>query len=115
MNTPMQLAMPAWLAGRARIQDEIRGRARANLSALTSAAADESAGLTLLRADAGWSAVLRLAGCGGERECAVRLVRERGVVVHPGSFYGMGEANRVIVSLIGPEEEFKEATNRMVR
>jgi hypothetical protein len=36
------------------------------------------------------------------------LVRERGVVVHPGGFYGMAERNRVVASLIGPPEEFEQ-------
>jgi hypothetical protein len=29
------------------------------------------------------------------------------VLVHPGWFYGMGERNRVVVSLIGPAAEFE--------
>ena len=51
--------------------------------------------------------VLGLPGCVGEAECAERLARERGVIVHPGSFYGMGEAGRVVVSLIGPAADFE--------
>jgi hypothetical protein len=45
----------------------------------------------------------------GEKDCAERLVRERGVVVQPGWFYGMGmaAANRVVVSLIGVPEELE--------
>ena len=35
------------------------------------------------------------------------LVRDAGVIVHPGSFYGMAGKNRVVVSLIGPEERFR--------
>jgi aspartate/methionine/tyrosine aminotransferase len=34
------------------------------------------------------------------------LLMQRGVAVHPGSFYGFGESNRVVVSLLGPEAEF---------
>jgi len=51
--------------------------------------------------------VVGLPGCVGEVDCAERLVRERGVVVHPGAFYGMAEKNRVVVSLIGPMAEFE--------
>ena len=46
--------------------------------------------------------------CVGEVGCAERLVRERGVLVHPGRFYGMAESNRVVVSLIGPAADFEE-------
>jgi alanine-synthesizing transaminase len=106
MNAPVQLALPTWLAGRSQIQAQILERARANLATLTRLAAAEPGCLNLLEVDAGWSAVLGLAGCVGEPECAERLVRERGVIVHPGSFYAMPEPNRVIVSLIGSTEEF---------
>ncbi len=33
-------------------------------------------------------------------------MRETDVVVHPGAFYGIGEAGRVVVSLIGAHAEF---------
>jgi aspartate/methionine/tyrosine aminotransferase len=71
--------------------------------------------LQVLRVDAGWSAVLSLAGCVGERECAERLVCERVVVVHPGEFYGMAEAQRVVVSLIVPSAELEEGMRAAIR
>src|SRR6266702_417570 len=107
MNAPVQLALPKWLAGREGIQGQILERARGNL-AMVKRIAEESPGqLQLLDVDAGWSAVLSLPGCGGELDCAERLVRERGVVVHPGAFYGMRERNRVVVSLIGIAADFE--------
>jgi len=36
-----------------------------------------------------------------------------GVVVHPGSFYGIGEAGRVVVSLLGPVGEFADGMERV--
>jgi len=41
-----------------------------------------------------------------EPDCAEHLVRERGVIVHPGSFYGMAESSRIVVSLIVPSDDF---------
>jgi hypothetical protein len=35
------------------------------------------------------------------------------VVLHPGSFYGMPEAERVVVSLITPSAVFSEGIRRM--
>jgi len=55
-----------------------------------------------------------LPGCVGEVVCAERLLRERGVLVHPGEFYGMGEAGRVVVSLIGRSEEFGAGIRRAI-
>jgi len=112
MNAPVQLAMASWLAGRAGIQAQIRERARGNLAVLRRIATESPGRLQVLEADAGWSAVLGLPGCVGETDCAERLARERGVIVHPGSFYGMGEAGRVVVSLIGSAGEFEESIQR---
>jgi len=106
MNAPVQLALPFWLAARHSIQTQILERARANLAVLTRLSIADPGRLNLLEVDAGWSAVLALPGCVGEPDCAERLVRERGVVVHPGSFYGMSEPNRVVISLIGSTESF---------
>jgi alanine-synthesizing transaminase len=56
----------------------------------------------MLRVEAGWSAVIRLprVGVGAEE------LLGGGVVVHPGSFYGMAEPERIVVSLIVPADEF---------
>ena len=108
MNAPVQLALPGWLAGAGGIQAQILKRARGNLAILRRVAEDTPGRLQVLEVDAGWSGVLGLPECVGEVDCAERLVRERGVVVHPGGFYGMAERNRVIVSLVGPPEEFEQ-------
>ena len=108
MNAPVQLAMPRWLEGAGVIQTQIRERARENFAALQRLAQENPERLQMLDADAGWSAVVALRGWSREDDLAELLVRERGVVVHPGGFYGMAEKNRVVVSLIGPEAEFVE-------
>ncbi len=114
MNAPVQLAMASWLAGRAAIQGQILERARGNLAALRRIAAEWPERLQLLEVDAGWSAVVGLPDCVGEAECAERLARERGVIVHPGSFYGMGVGKLVVVSLIGPAGELAESIWRAI-
>jgi alanine-synthesizing transaminase len=105
VNTPVQLALPSWLASRPAIQAQILERIRANFAAVVALADAQPDRLSVLECDAGWSAVLALPGCVGEADCAERLVRERGVIVHPGSFYGMAEAQRVVISLIAPVED----------
>jgi alanine-synthesizing transaminase len=102
MNAPVQLALPGWMSRRVGIQEQILERVRRNL------AVAKAAGLEVLVVEAGWSAILRLPLRRGTGGVAERLVREAGVVVHPGSFYGMAEDGRVVVSLIGPEAEFAE-------
>jgi alanine-synthesizing transaminase len=107
MNAPVQMALPGWLAGRKGVQGQILARVRGNL------AVAQRSGVEVLRVDAGWSAILRLPQI-GEEDVAGMLLRGAGVVVHPGSFYGIAESGRVVVSLLGVEEEFAEGLERIV-
>jgi alanine-synthesizing transaminase len=97
MNAPVQLALPVWLEGRRGIQGQILDRVRGNLRLA------EACGVEVLQVEAGWSAILRLPRGG---DVAGELLREVGLVVHPGSFYGIAERGRVVVSLIGAAGEF---------
>ncbi len=99
MSAPVQLALPFWLAAREKLRGQIAERVRRNVAAIV------ECGVEMLRADAGWSAVLRLPQRSGEA-VEMELLR-RGVVVHPGEFYGIAERGRVVVSLIVPVEEFR--------
>jgi aspartate/methionine/tyrosine aminotransferase len=114
MNAPVQLAMPSWLAGRGAIQAQILERTRANLAFLRRTAAEVPGQLQVLEVEAGWSAVLSLPTCTGETDCTERLVRERGVVVHPGRLYGMAQETRVVVSLIGSAAAFEVGIRRAI-
>jgi alanine-synthesizing transaminase len=107
MNTPVQLALPKWLAGRQGIQELIRARVRRNL------AAAQTAGLEVLEVEGGWSAIVRLEQRGGGKNLAVELLQMTGVVVHPGAFYGIAAGGNVVVSLIVPEGEFADGVQRL--
>jgi aspartate/methionine/tyrosine aminotransferase len=105
MNAPAQLALPRWLEGRSQIQRQILERAIANLDEI------KKADLGLLQTHAGWSAVIRLpkVGIGAEN-----LFEREGVVVHPGSFYGISGDETIVVSLIGPQKDFVRGINKIV-
>jgi alanine-synthesizing transaminase len=107
MNAPVQQALPVWLEGRLGIQRQIRERVRENLRTAM------GGGIDVLKVEAGWSAILRLPGDGDD--LAGMLLREAGVVVHPGSFYGIGEPGRVVVSLLGPTEKFAQGIGGIKR
>ena len=107
MNAPVQGALPRWLAGRKAIQGQILERLRQNLGAA------QGSGVEVLQVEGGWSAILRLPQM-GEDDLAETLLREVGVLVHPGSFYGIPELGRVVISLLVPEAEFREGLERVV-
>jgi len=109
MSAPVQLALPGWLAGRQGLQRQILERVRGNLKVAV------DSGVEVLRVEAGWSAILRLPQRSGGGDVAEELLRAADVVVHPGEFYRIAEAGRVVVSLIGALEEFVEGMQRIVR
>jgi alanine-synthesizing transaminase len=104
---PVQQALPALLAGRARFQGAVRARVARNRGALATALASlpEAA---LLPADAGWSAVLQLPPGRSDEEWALALL-EHDVIVHPGYFYGFDAPGRLVVSLLPPPATFDAA------
>ncbi len=106
MNTPAELALPSWMAGRHTLQEEIRERTRENLAAL------RAAGMTVLAVDAGWTAVLRLPQQHGTSGVAEQLL-ERDVVVQDGELYGFGERARVVVSLLTLRDVFQSGALRI--
>jgi alanine-synthesizing transaminase len=109
MNAPAQQALPVWLEGRLGIQRQIMERVRGNLRMAV------GGGIDVLKVEAGWSAILRLPQVGVAGDSAGVLLREAGVVVHPGSFYGVAESGRVVVSLLGPAEEFARGIESIQR
>ena len=63
--------------------------------------------------EAGWCAILRLPRLRRRGIWPGSYCESAGVVVHPGSFYGIAEQGRVVVSLIGPVDEFAEGMERI--
>lgn len=105
MNAPVQCALPTWLAERGGIQRQIGQRLRQNLKALD----EELAGTPVSRLDveAGWYAVLRVPALERDEDLALRLVREHGVEVHPGHFFGFEDSGWLVVSLLTPDGDFR--------
>jgi aspartate/methionine/tyrosine aminotransferase len=103
----MQNAMPAWLESRHAIQRQIRARLAENLGSLDRALvgcriADR------LQVEGGWYAVLRFPALTTGEEAAQQLLSQYGVVVHPGSFFGMPEQGWLVLSLLPPAGQFAE-------
>ena len=107
MNAPAQNALSVWLAGRESMQRQVLDRVRTNLATL------RNSGLEFLAVEAGWSAILRISQHKSRTDLTGAIVRETGVVVHPGAFYGLPRQNQVVVSLIGSQDTFVEGTNAL--
>ena len=104
MNAPVQFALPRWLRERKSIQKQILERISGNFSIA------ESYNLDVLHLEAGWSAILRLRQFDYAADSLLEMVN---VIVHPGSFYGIGERGRVVVSLIVPPEQFSAGMKKI--
>lgn len=107
MNAPVQHALSGWLAGRHSIQQQLRERVRENLQALDDALAPQHE-IARLACEGGWYATLRTPPFATGEALAVRLLEKHGVAVHPGSFFGFAEQNRLVVSLLPRAEVFAE-------
>ena len=108
MNAPVQCAIPAWLESCGGIQSQIKDRLLRNLSALDRELAGTA--VSRLEVEAGWYAVLRVPAIEPDEALAVRLIRDYGVEVHPGHFFGFPGSGRVVLSLLPPEEDFAQGT-----
>ena len=105
MNAPVQWALPAWLGGRAEIQEQIRERVSGQPGRARPAAC-AAADLQRLEVEGGWYAVLRIPALEPDEQTVLALL-ERGVWVHPGYFFGMAESGWLVVSLLATEAEFR--------
>jgi len=111
MNAPAQLALPAWLAGRDHLQRQIRARVAANLGLIQKV---RELPVEILHLEAGWAAVLKLRELNAhERDPALYLLQYRGLIVHPGTFYGMTDRRMIVVSLLTPESDFATGLARI--
>jgi len=111
VSTPVQAAAPALLDVRRSLRPQIMRRIRANLAVL-------DAGLgrfplcSRLRAEGGWYAVVRVPNTLSDEAWALDLLATSGVYVHPGRFFDFGSGNFLVLSLITPEDEFREGIER---
>ncbi|UWZ83382.1 pyridoxal phosphate-dependent aminotransferase [Occallatibacter riparius] len=112
MNAPVQTALPAWLAGRATIQQQILARVTANLAELDRQLAGDRIVRRLI-VEGGWYAVLRIAAVQPD-EVTVRRLLDLGVWIHPGHFFGLPPSGWLVLSLLTPEPDFRKGVNTLL-
>jgi len=112
MNAPIQGAMPEWLKGRRRIQEQIKERVTTNLAELDR----QLAAIDIVRrleVEGGWYSVLRVPAVQSDEATVLELL-ERGAWMHPGYFFGMEKRGWLVVSLLAPVEEFRTGVQVIV-
>ncbi len=112
MNAPVQMALPAWLAGRKTIQSQIRARTRANFAELNRLLTGV-AEVNRLEAEGGWYATLRIPAIRPDQDTVLALL-ERGIWVQPGYLFGMASSGWLVLSLLTPIAEFATGTEALV-
>lgn len=112
LSTPVALALPQLLEFRKSIQPQIHARIAQNLAALDAALAPGSPAARL-HVEGGWYAVLRMPHILTDEEWALRLLREDGVLVHPGHFYDFPCDGHIVVSLLPRPDVFSDAAARI--
>jgi len=112
MNAPVQCAIPAWLAGRSRMQEQIRARTKGNLRSLDEVFGEGNRARRL-QVEAGWYAVLRIPATVRDEETASRLLKEHGIAIHSGDFFGFGVSGWLVASLLPRPEIFMSGIRKI--
>ncbi|MGC2332796.1 MAG: pyridoxal phosphate-dependent aminotransferase [Candidatus Acidiferrales bacterium] len=107
LSAPLQCALPALLAQRHVMQEQVMARLEANLAELDKQLALQKS-VSRLEIEGGWYAVLRVPAVLSDEELAIRLIEERGALVHPGHFYDFADPGHLVISLLAPAKEFRE-------
>ena len=111
VGAPAQLAARLLLELRTDVQRAILRRVRANVASLDELLAGSEC--NRLVGEGGWYAVLRVPRTRSDEQWALELLEREGVYVHPGHFFDFVDGGWLVVSLITPEEVFREGVRRI--
>jgi alanine-synthesizing transaminase len=110
--TPVQLALVEILAQAPAVSARVLARAKGNLKSLQDACRGTS--ISVLDAEGGWYAVLRLPALMDDEAWALYLLRDSHVLVQPGYFYDFEGGPYLVLSLITPEAELVQGVSRLL-
>ena len=113
MNAPIQLAAPAMFEQRRSLQKQLMARILANLRELDTQLSKQSL-CRRLDIEGGWYATLRVPVTRSDEDLAIALLQQRDVLVQPGHFYDFPYDGYLVLSLITPENTFREGVSRVL-
>lgn len=107
VSTPIQHALPQWLALQPKINGEILARVRANEKTLKDLLAGSK--IQVLNAEGGWYSVLRLPEGVRDEDFCQKLLQEKNILIHPGYLFDFPDENYLVISLLPTPKTFKKA------
>jgi len=114
VNTFAQNALPHWLSQRENIQKEITERIQSNYTFLKEEAAHLSS-MEVLKTEGGWNVVLRIyAEVRNDEQWALKLLNKYHVFVYPGYLFDFDDDGFLVLSLLLPQELFREGIKRLL-
>ncbi len=113
VNTPVQVALPDLLRLGPTAHAAIRERILRNLGAVRTACRNTAA--TLLPADAGWYAMLRLPRTKTDDEWAMHVLQHANVLVYPGHFFDADDDALMVISLLPPKREITDGISALLQ
>ncbi len=113
VSAPVQWGAPALLDLRGPLQRQILGRVVANRSFLASQIGPTSP-WNLLSTEGGWYAILEAPRIQSEEEWVLNLLTEHSVLVQPGFFFDFEREAFLVISLLTPEDVFREGIRRIL-
>lgn len=113
MNSPIQLAMPAFFGLRHEFQKQLLARVSVNLTELDKQIATQKS-CSRLEVEGGWNVVVRVPATRSGEALALELLATKGVYVHPGHFYEFHSDNYLVLSLTNREADFAQGTRQLL-
>jgi aspartate/methionine/tyrosine aminotransferase len=114
MNAPVQHALPALLESRIGFQQQLSARLRKNLQELDRQLALQHH-CKRLDVEGGWYATLRVPVTQSDEDLSIALMENASVLVHPGHFFDFEQDGFLILSLMTPEDVFKDGLTRILK
>ncbi len=112
VGTPVQHALGRFLELAEHIRAQILSRIVANYEFLRE---PNSGGVSVLRVEGGWYAILRLPAVLSSEQWAMRLLSRQNVFTHPGYLFDFAIEGCLVVSLLTPTETFRTGIRRILK
>jgi aspartate/methionine/tyrosine aminotransferase len=112
VSTPVQLAAAGLLEHGGVVRRQIQARVSGNYDRLVARGARTPA-CRVLRADAGWYAIVQVPTLCSEEQLVLELLEREGVLAHPGCFYDFPGGSHLVISLLGRAGPFAEGIERL--